>query len=101
VDFAGIKKNALGRRGFAGVDVRRDADVARETQFVGCGDWHKNTPSTVASGQLSAICIQKRRIEIGRSSNAENAPGFPLRIRNSQGKRAGRFLDDELKEKYA
>src|SRR5476649_2297608 len=29
VDGAGVEKNALGRRGLAGIDVRGDADVAR------------------------------------------------------------------------
>jgi hypothetical protein len=29
VRFTGVKKNALARGGFAGIDVRHDADVAR------------------------------------------------------------------------
>ena len=34
VDESGVKENALGRRGFAGVNVRGDADVARALQRV-------------------------------------------------------------------
>ena len=32
MDQAGVKENALGDRGLAGVDVRGDADVARPLQ---------------------------------------------------------------------
>ena len=35
VDHAGVKKNALGQGGFAGVDVRADADVARPLEREG------------------------------------------------------------------
>jgi len=37
---AGVEKDALGRRGFAGVDVRGNADVASEREVILCGSGH-------------------------------------------------------------